>query len=171
MLESLEKLVRTLCKWFAWIASAALAGIMVLTFVDVIGRFFGHPLGVAVDITELAMGLIVFTGIALTTLQRGHITVDLVTTNVPKPVARLLDILGLVASVFFMGLIAWQLWTRTADHYVNNARTIVKEWPIYPTTFLMAAGTTLAVVTAVIVLILVIAGKQSAQSSNPAHLD
>ena len=55
-----------------------LSGMVLLTFIDVIGRrLFGAPLYGAHDATEHLMAIMVFCGLPLLTAARGHLTVDL----------------------------------------------------------------------------------------------
>lgn len=55
-----------------------MAAMVVLTFVDVIGRrLFGKPVFGAHDLTEHLMALLVFTGLPLLTLAAMHLKVDL----------------------------------------------------------------------------------------------
>ena len=55
-----------------------LSGMVLLTFIDVIGRrLFGAPLYGAHDATEHLMAIMVFCGLPLLTFARGHLTVDL----------------------------------------------------------------------------------------------
>ena len=55
----------------------ALALIAVVTFCDVIARkVFNRGFTFTVEMTEMAMALIVFLGVGLVTHQRGHIVVD-----------------------------------------------------------------------------------------------
>jgi len=54
-----------------------LSGMVLLTFIDVIGRrLFGAPLYGAHDATEHLMAIMVFCGLPLLTAARGHLTVD-----------------------------------------------------------------------------------------------
>ena len=55
-----------------------LSGMVLLTFIDVIGRrLFGTPLYGAHDATEHLMAIMVFCGLPLLTAARGHLAVDL----------------------------------------------------------------------------------------------
>ena len=55
-----------------------------MTFCDVVGRYvFNSPFTFTVEFTQLSMGLIVYLGVGLTTHDRGHIVVDVVTLRLP----------------------------------------------------------------------------------------
>ena len=70
-LSRIRKIVETLL-------ILTLSGMVLLTFIDVIGRrLFGAPLYGAHDATEHLMAIMVFCGLPLLTVARGHLTVDL----------------------------------------------------------------------------------------------
>ena len=70
-LSRIRKLVETLL-------ILTLSGMVLLTFIDVIGRrLFGAPLYGAHDATEHLMAIMVFCGLPLLTAARGHLAVDL----------------------------------------------------------------------------------------------
>ena len=66
--------------WLARIATFVLAALAVMTFCDVIARyFFNKPFAFTVEMTELAMGVLIYFGVGLTTHDNDHISVDFVT--------------------------------------------------------------------------------------------
>ena len=66
--------------WLARIATAALAIIAVVTFCDVIGRYvFNRPFIFTVELTEIAMAVVVYFGVGLVTHEDAHISADVVT--------------------------------------------------------------------------------------------
>lgn len=63
-----------------------LMGMVLLTFLDVLGRrLFGTPVYGAHDATEHLMAIMVFCGLPLLTAARGHLTVDLFDRYLMKP--------------------------------------------------------------------------------------
>ena len=86
----MENLLKSLSKTLAAFACVVLIAVMLITFVDVVGRyFFNAPITFAVELIQLGMGLLVLFGLAITTLQRGHIAVDVIESLVPEGVAGL----------------------------------------------------------------------------------
>jgi TRAP-type C4-dicarboxylate transport system permease small subunit len=49
---------------------------VVVILIDVVGRYFGYPLTGARDISQMAMVMVVFGGMALCDRIGGHISVD-----------------------------------------------------------------------------------------------
>jgi TRAP-type C4-dicarboxylate transport system permease small subunit len=85
--------------WLARAAAFVLAVLAVMTFCDVIGRYFlNAPFSFSVEMTELSMGLVVYLAIGLTTHENGHVSVDFVTSRLPDRVRAAVEFLtGLAA--------------------------------------------------------------------------
>jgi len=117
--------------------------IMTLMFIDVMGRYlFGAPLTFAVEAVELLMGVAIAFGLALTTLSRGHITVDFLNHVNNRPLQTVLSVFSDILTFVFFAFAAWQLLRKTISHYHDGFYTQILEFPIYPSTFLMFAGFT-----------------------------
>lgn len=114
---------------------------MLITFFDVMGRyFFNAPLTYSVELIELGMGLTVFFGLAMTTLNRGHITVDLISGAMPTRVQYFLVALSSATGVIFIGLMAWRLWDRAIKFMSDGLATQVLFLPVHPVVFVMAVA-------------------------------
>ena len=125
--------------WLARGGAVGLALMMLLTFSDVVGRAFNHPIVGAVEVTELLMGLIIFLGIGLTTFLRAHIRVDIVITYLSPRVQAIIDTLTMAISSFFAVLICWQLWLKAADTVAEGDVTQIWALPVWPVAYVMAA--------------------------------
>lgn len=120
-------------------ASLCLLGLMLITFADVVGRyFFNAPLVFTVEIVELGMGLMIFFGLALTTLNRGHISVDLINGMVPLYVRVWLASFSALIAIVFFGLITWRLWDRAMNFWSDGLATQILFLPVAPVVFVMA---------------------------------
>ncbi len=147
----MTKLAERLSQWLANGACLFLILLMLVTFVDVVGRSFDTPLKFAVEVIQLGMGLVVFFGLAITTLRRGHIAVDLLTGIVPR--ARFfLTRLASLAAVIFISLMAWRLWDRASNFMSDGLVTDILGLPVYPTVFIMALAAGFAALIAVLQL-------------------
>src|SRR5262245_44738259 len=87
--------------WLARIAACALAVIAAVTFGDVIGRYFFHtPFAFTVELTQMAMGLVVYFGVGLVTHEGAHISADVVTLRLPP---RLRALFALATNLLALG--------------------------------------------------------------------
>lgn len=128
------------------IAALTLAAMVLLTCADVVGRYFlNRPLTGAFELTEQAMGLLVFSSLPLVAMRRQHVTVDLFDGLISARWRRALNVVvGLLAAVC-MGAIAWRMWVKAIEMMHAGETTAVLQFAVYPLVFLMAALTVVAV--------------------------
>jgi TRAP-type C4-dicarboxylate transport system permease small subunit len=131
--------------WFARAGSAGLAAMMFLTLFDVIGRAFGHPIAVSVEVTELIMGMMIYLGIGYTTFKRGHIRVDILITNMSARVQSVFDFITGSVGLLIGVLISWRLWIQAVSRYDNNDLTQIAEASVWPYAIIMAVACMLMV--------------------------
>lgn len=125
----------------AHLAAAVLAALAVMTFCDVVARyFFNKPFIFSVEITEFAMGLIVFLGIGLTTHEKGHVTVDIVTMRVGERARAALEAVTGLLALGFLGLMVWQIWLRAGSLFAKGDYTPVFAIPLWPVAFAMSGA-------------------------------
>ncbi len=134
------------------IAALTLFMLMMLTCVDVVGRyFFSRPLPGGFELTELAMGALIFTSLPLVTLRRQHVRVDLVEHLVPVVMRNLQQALLDVVSAVCMGVIAWRLWIRAEGMARAGETTATLQIIVYPLVYYMAV---MAFVTTALIVVL-----------------
>ncbi|MDP6030264.1 MAG: TRAP transporter small permease [Arenicellales bacterium] len=101
------------------LSSVALFALMVMTCVDVTGRyFFNAPLDGATELTQLMMGVIVFAILPAVCFREEHVSVDLLDLWLPSRwINRRQFILnGLMA--IMLSAVAWRVWI-SADFMVE----------------------------------------------------
>ena len=155
--------------WMIAGASICLVFLMLITFVDVVGRyFFSAPLTFSVEVIQLAMGLMIFLGLAVTTLELRHISVDVIITLIPRFLRSLLGGFSAIASTIFFALVAWQLWLRAQSFMYDGLATQVLFLPVYPVVFAMALAASFVAVISFYQLILTIKS-QDARDGTPGN--
>jgi TRAP-type C4-dicarboxylate transport system permease small subunit len=106
---------------------------MLLTFVDVMGRYlFLSPLPAAYEMVSLLMPAIIFCALPLTVLKEGHVTVDLLDGFVPGAVARLQGIVVNLVSALALALVAWRLGVKAYEDLYYDTITDELLLPIWP---------------------------------------
>jgi len=135
---------------------------MATTFVDVIGRTtsIGGALTGTVEVVELLMGILVFSGLALTEVKRKHIAVDTFQLLFPKPIKKLSIVLNLILAVGITSLLAQQLIIKAFDILEEQEHTQILEIPYWPTAMIMSMGIVLFLLVLILRLIDVIFGPQ-----------
>ena len=127
--------------WLARVATVALAAIAVVTLCDVIARkLFNSGFTFTVELTEMAMALIVFLGVGLVTHQRGHIVVDVVTLRLSERTRVWLGLVTNLLSLGFVVLMVWRLWLQAAFIASKGDTTPIWNIPLWPIAYLIAAG-------------------------------
>ena len=82
---------------------------VVLTFLDVIGRrFFGMPIYGAHDLTEHLMAVVVLSGLPLLTARHGHLSVDLFDRFLMRPAFRWWHTLVALGVAAILGMISYE---------------------------------------------------------------
>jgi TRAP-type C4-dicarboxylate transport system permease small subunit len=98
------------------IAAALLFGLMLLTCVDVVGRyFFNRPVTGGFEMTELLLAALIFAGLPLVTLRSEHIVVDLLDPVTPDRLFRIQHALATLIGAICTGYLAWRLGLRAEE--------------------------------------------------------
>ena len=127
--------------WLARVAAVALALIAVVTFCDVIGRYFFHaPFAFTVELTSFAMAVIVFFGVGLVTHEDGHISADVITLRLPPRLRSLFALVTNLLALGFLVLMAWELWLYAGVLLDKGDTTQVWAVPLWPVAFAVAFG-------------------------------
>lgn len=124
----------------AGLAGFALLAMMLITFIDVIGRYvFSAPLAGAFEMTEIVMGVLTFAILPAVTARGENITVGIFEAAFHGVIGRVRNTLVAVVSMFFVGLMTWRLWIEAANHAAYNDRTTQLHIPVAPFVYYMAA--------------------------------
>jgi TRAP-type C4-dicarboxylate transport system permease small subunit len=141
MLEALNRWNGRVTTWLARIAAVILAVLALVTFADVFARyFFRAPFPFTVEMTELAMGTIVFLALGLTTHEQGHITVDIVIMRLSDAVRAVLALVTNAIAFVFLAVMIWQVWVRAGFLFTKGDFTPIWRIPIWPVAMVMGAG-------------------------------
>jgi TRAP-type C4-dicarboxylate transport system permease small subunit len=96
-----------------YVAAGLMFCIMLLTCVDVFGRYFlNKPVTGGFELTEVLLASLIFAGLPLVTLRGEHITVDLFDPVTPDWLFRIQHALASLLGAACTGYLAWCLWMR-----------------------------------------------------------
>ena len=135
------------------ISGTVLFLMMMITAVDVAGRYlFSRPLAGGFELTEMMLAALIYCGLPIVSLRRGHIVIDTLDPFFPRPFKRALDVLA--DSVCFVTLagIGWLIFRRALRVAEYGDTTAVLKLPLAPVAYLMGA---MIAVAALIHLILI----------------
>ena len=122
-------------KWAAFlldlVAAVVLFALMVLTCIDVVGRyFFSRPLVGATELTEIGLAVVIFAAMPVITWRGGQIVVDLVDMFVSPKVLQVLALISTLLMTASLYFVAWRIYDLGAR---NLKRGIVTDFLFIPT--------------------------------------
>jgi TRAP-type C4-dicarboxylate transport system permease small subunit len=125
------------------LAAALMFCLMLLTCVDVVGRyFFNSPVVGGFETTEMLLAALIFAGLPLVTLRGDHITVDLLDPITPAWLFRVLHVVATLIGVACTAYLAWRLGLRAAELASRGETTSQLGFPVawlaWAMSFLMA---------------------------------
>jgi TRAP-type C4-dicarboxylate transport system permease small subunit len=121
-------------------ASAILMAMMLLTFVDVVGRYlFNRPLRGGFELTELALLVLIFAGLPLVSRADEHVTMDFVDRLLGPRAREALErgVHAVCAAIFGLG--AWLAWLKADRIWAYRDATDVLRIAYGPFVYFMAA--------------------------------
>lgn len=134
-----------------WVAGTLLFIMMMVTTVDVVGRYFFHsPLHGAYESNELLLGVLVFTALPRVTWHGTHLTVSMVDGLFSARGRRIKQGVLDWVSGGILAVLAWQLYLHANGMAEFGDRSNALNMPLAPLAWLIAALTALAAVAALL---------------------
>ncbi len=147
------------------VVGLTLFSMMVITFIDVIGRYvFNAPLPGGMEITEYLMASVIFLGLPLLSAEQGHVTVDLFDRFLSAKIKLLEAILVNILSFVLMSVLSWRLWLRAGETTEYGDVTAFLELPLGPLVYFTSI---MVGITSLIMLLIVINTIGSSFNSSP----
>lgn len=107
-MEAVNRLIYKLVDWVKHLGGVALVGMMTITTLDVITRYFGHPIFGAVELVSFMATILLACAMPMTHVENGHVGVDLVVRLLSKRSQALIDTITGCLSLGLFSLICWQ---------------------------------------------------------------
>ncbi len=125
-----------------YVAALVLFCLMLVTCVDVLGRYFNYPVFGGFEITEMLLAILIFAGLPLVTLRNDHVTVDLFDAVSPDWLLRIQHVVACTVGLVCTAFLSWRLWLR-GEHMAAAGETtgqlkIPLAWLTYSMSVLMA---------------------------------
>lgn len=141
-LYSIDKNLRKVEYALALLSGIITVILMLIVTLDVLLRnLFNKAFPGSYELVILLFLGIVFLAIPFVQSVKGHISIDIVTSSLPKFIQRTLDILALIASLAITVIIAWQTGIEFWKSFVSNDYTMgLVEYPIWPAKLSIAIG-------------------------------
>jgi len=139
-MQRVDRLINTTSRHVNTVAGAAVMAMMFLTCADVVMRLADRPIPGAYEIIGFLGALAVAFALAQTSLEKGHIAVDLLVNLLPPRVQILLDIFGAMMGTAVFGAITWQSALYAVDLRQSGEVSATLGMPVYPFAAGIAAG-------------------------------
>jgi TRAP-type C4-dicarboxylate transport system permease small subunit len=136
--------------------------LMGYTVLDVVLRYlFNSPFSGSLEITEFAMSVIVFLGIAYCGFTGGHVAVDILDRPLQSPRLRFVPVLLTLASAALFAAVAW-LTAAEALTSMQRVSNMVR-WPHWPFQMTVALGSAVYAVVLLVQTVGLLRGKDPAK--------
>ena len=139
--DSFSKILEPVTRFFFYVGLVFLAGMMLLTAADVIGRYFlKTPILGSFEITEYLMVILMATSLAYCGIVKGHVEVELVTDRLPKRAQTILGCITSFLGVVIFVFITWQSFLYIGDMASSKVATTVLNIPAWPFVIILTIG-------------------------------
>lgn len=133
-------------RWLGFVLAAAVGLMMLVTFVDVVGRqVFDRPLPAAFEFTRILLGMMVFVGLPVVTGHNEHITIGLFNGLFRPRAQRLKRAIVAALCAFLTAILAWELWKQAGKLDRLNEKFMFLQIKLAPFVYVMAVLSVLTV--------------------------
>jgi TRAP-type C4-dicarboxylate transport system permease small subunit len=131
------------------IGAVALTAMMMLTVVDVIGRFFKSPIFGSVELVGFLATVVVAAALPYTYKMDGHVGVEILVRLLPDKTQIWIDIFTRILSLVLFTLITWQMFLYAEDIQHTGEVSMNLQFPIYYIVYLLSFALLIFTVTIV----------------------
>jgi TRAP-type C4-dicarboxylate transport system permease small subunit len=141
---------RALLRVLEVVSVALVTGLILVTCIDVIGRYlFDRPFAAAFELTQVMLGALVFAALPITTARGGHVEVDLLVSLLSERAAAMLGRIAGVVSGLVLFWFAIRVAQLTDSQIAAGSRTPGVGMYLWP---LGVAGTLSCAITGIIAM-------------------
>lgn len=162
MIATLERPIRALALFMAFLGGAALLCLVGLTVLSVTGRNL-TSIGLSningdFELVEAGTAFAVFAFLPWCQLNRGHATVEILAARFGRLLNNVIDVIAEALMLAIWVFLIWRLWLGMADKQAYQETTFILQYPIWwAYAASLAAGLTVVII-AVFCLMRAIAG-------------
>ena len=138
MMSSLWKALQFVSDRMKMVGAACLFGMVALTCVDVVGRYFKHPLFGSVELVTFLSVLAVAMALPFTHETKGHIGVELFMRRLPRKTRGVIDLGTGILSLGLFALLTWRMLVYAIKMMHSGEVSMNLEFPEYVIIFAVA---------------------------------
>jgi TRAP-type C4-dicarboxylate transport system permease small subunit len=113
------------------VAGTVLVLIMLLTSLDVVLRYLGHPIKGSYDIVSFGAAFVIGFALPRTSWDKGHVTVDMLVDKIPNK-RVIFDLVTRVMAISLFVIIGWNFAKLGASFFKTGEGTLTLGIPLYP---------------------------------------
>lgn len=131
--------MQSLSRLLGGLSALSLLLLLVLTCVDVVGRYvFNKPVLGATEIEDAMMGVMIFGALPMACRNQAHITIDILDKVTPERWLHWqIRLMQLVAGVF-TGFLGYRMWVYATKLVEYGDRTMMLKIPLAPVNFFIS---------------------------------
>lgn len=139
--KRLLKTLDSLSSWLAYVGAAALFFMMILTTLDVAGRYlFNSPILGVFEMTEFLVLILIFSFLAYAQSNKAHVAVELLVAQFSDKLQVWIDLFNHTVCLLLMVLITWMGVRRALELMAVGGASPNLKVPAYPFVFFLAFG-------------------------------
>ena len=108
---------------------------MFLTCADIILRLFRRPILGTYEIVGFLGAIVAGFALAQTTIERGHVAVQVVVTRFSPQIQKIIYLITHVLSIFLFALLAWECVQYGNDFRASGEVSLTLRMPFYPVVY------------------------------------
>jgi TRAP-type C4-dicarboxylate transport system permease small subunit len=124
-------LLRRFVGLLAGVAGLAVAAMILVTCVDVVGRRLGYPLKGAYDLVEILGAISIIGALPYTTACKGHVAIEFLPHRLSPRGRIVLGTFVALVCVFIYAFLTWRFIQYGIDLKASNQGTVTLRWPIF----------------------------------------
>ena len=140
MLQLLNKKLSVIENLLVLIVGISIFIVMILTSIQIISRVLGYPWPAFLELSELAISIFAFLGVAYAQRMDSHIRMELLVSNLKGRVKWIVEFLSTLLSFIVISVLIYFSSLFAIDAYVIGDSTMDYLFPTWPAKFLVPLG-------------------------------
>jgi TRAP-type C4-dicarboxylate transport system permease small subunit len=136
----ITKFIQTVNRCLFFLGAIPLFIAIILTVIDVSGRYIRLPLTGTLEISMLCLALSVALTLAHTQALKGNTDVDVLYNYLPPKARKVTSVVTYFLCVIIVGLMAWRAWPWVAFSRRTQEWVDIVGWPLWPFKAAMLVG-------------------------------
>jgi TRAP-type transport system small permease protein len=137
-MKLLSLAVKALSHFLCWISCSAIVAIVFLTVVDVILRRVRHPIDFTFEIIVFLAAIVIGFALPRTSLDKGHVTMEFVTSKVSDKWAKVLFVSTRLMATGMFAIIGWNIILYAGRLRVAGQSSAILKIPEFFVTYAVA---------------------------------